>query len=47
VRAKNKKRARSVGVEQYGSGMVRCVRDATEDETKRYISEKGEAAMHD
>jgi hypothetical protein len=47
VSTANKKRAHSIGVEEYGRGNVRCVREATQDETESFISQKGKDALSD
>lgn len=47
VRTRTKRRARSVGVREYGRGNVRCVRPATQAETREYIVQRSEAAMQE
>lgn len=47
VRTKNQRMARSIGVKEYGRGNVRTVRIATLDEVREYLSQKGEAALHE
>lgn len=45
VSVANKKRARSVGVSEYGRGNTRCVREATKDETESFVAQKGKVAL--
>lgn len=45
VRTQNQRKARAVGVREYGRGNVRCVRIATAEETKSFVASKGEAAL--
>lgn len=47
VTTANKARALSIGVREYGRGNVRCVREATDKETKSYIAQKGEDALRE
>lgn len=47
VQAATKRRAKSVGVEEWGRGAVHKVRIATQDEIENYIANKGKVAMKD
>ncbi len=43
--ADSKRKAYSEGVSEFGRGCVRCVREATQDETDRYVSQRGKGAL--
>lgn len=45
VRTKNKRRAKSIGVSEFGRGRVRTVREATKSEREDYVYHKGEDAL--
>ena len=47
VRTQNKRMARSVGVREFGRGMVKLVRRATKGEIDYYVSLKGPRAIYD
>lgn len=40
VRTESKKRAKTVGVSEFGRGNVRCVREATKAETSDFMAQK-------
>ena len=45
VKCRTKRNARSVGVEEFGRGMVNEVREATQNEVDSFVYLKGEEAM--
>lgn len=45
VAAKNKREAKSIGVEEWGRGMVKDVRRATQQEVDSYVTQKGKRAL--
>lgn len=45
VSARNKREARSVGVDEFGRGNVRFVREASQDEVEDFVSQKGKDAL--
>jgi len=47
VRTQNKRMARSVGVREFGRGLVKAVRRATKAEIDYYIALKGPRAIYD
>ena len=45
VRAQTKRKAFSEGVREYGRGMVKLVRKATQEEISYFVSHKGDDAI--
>lgn len=45
VTARTKREARKVGTAEFGRGMVREVRQATDEEVKEFVRLKGERAL--
>lgn len=45
VAAANKRKARAVGISEYGHGNVLNVREATQKETEYFVSQKGKDAL--
>ena len=43
--AKNKREARKMALEEFGSGNIQEIRPASDEEIKQYIEEKGENVL--
>ena len=47
VRTNNKRRAREIGVLEYGRGNLKDVREATKAEVECFVSQKGQDALRE